>query len=374
MSIIPVMAKRADGSREYRRGEGAVYRDKSAGVWVASVSLGWRDGKRIRRRVTAPSKDIARLELSRLRQAYGTAGESALLPLGKYLDQWLGVVRPTITPSTWTSYSGHVKTHITPLLGNITVARLRPADVERLIAERLSAGKSPATVQRILVTLRMALDVLVKRGELQRNPAAMVRPPRVERHPVEAMTPTMAENILDAVKDDRLAALYVLLLGTGMRLGEATALDWRDVRADSVFIRKGKTKAATRTVPLPPFVIEALDDHRNLTPRYGPGEPVFLGEQGERLRGDYVSHAFPKLLRRKKVIGDDERFRVHDLRHGTATLLLQRGVPMREIADILGHANPAVTAQVYAHVSEDQKRSAMQKLEDIGSRNGSRSA
>lgn len=138
--MMTPMARKADGSREYRRGEGSVYRDYDAGVWVASVSLGWRDGRRIRRRVTAPSKDIARLQLARLRQTYGTAGEAALMPLGKYLDQWLGVVRPTITGSTWTSYAGHVAIHIKPLLGNITVARLRPGDVERLIAERLDAA------------------------------------------------------------------------------------------------------------------------------------------------------------------------------------------------------------------------------------------
>jgi integrase len=345
-------------SRKHRRGEGSVYRDKAAGVWVASVSVGWREGKRVRRRVTAPTRDLAVLELTRLRQAYGRAKERALMSVGEYMAEWLVHVRPTVTASTWATYENDVRLHITPGIGRINVAQLKPNDVRRLIAERLDAGLSPSTIGGMIVTLRMALGVLVKEGELPMN-VALVDPPRVDREPVEALTPQRAALILDAVKGDRLEALYVLLLGTGLRLGEAIGLDWRDLDNGHVFVRRGKTRAATRTIPLPDFVKAALEKHRKAAKRYGPNEPVFLGEKmGHRLRGDYVSHAFPRLLQEKGL----PKMRVHDLRHGTATLLLQKGVPMREIAEILGHANPAITAQVYAHVTSDQKRSAMEKL------------
>jgi integrase len=167
-----------------------------------------------------------------------------------------------------------------------------------------------------------------------------------------------------------LEPVVTLLLGTGMRAGEACALDWRDVDLDAgtVLIRSGKTRSATRTVPLPPFVIRALTRHRATTPRYGPREPVFLSPRRsrstravERLRVDTLTHAFPRLLERHGI----ERLHVHGLRHGTATLLLARGVPMRVIADILGHSNPALTARLYAHVGEDSRRAAIAVLEDV---------
>ena len=348
-----------------KRGKGTVYQDVAAGCWVAQVSLGVRDGKRIRRKVRAASEDEARVELERLRRAYSAGADPAKGTLDHYLADWLASHRHVVRASTMTSYRGHVELHISPLLGGISVARLRPSDVRRLIEDRLAAGLSPATVGRIITTLRIALNQGVRDRTLLDNAANGVSLPRVHREPIEAMTAATAQHILDAVRGDHLEALYVLLLGSGMRVGEACALDWRDVDLDSgsVFIREGKTRAARRTIPLPAFVVAALRAHRASAKRVGPAEPVFLGERSsERLRVDSASHQFPALLQAQGL----PRLTVHQLRHATATLLLQRGVPMRDIADILGHANPSMTANVYSHVSQDSKRLAMHTLDEIG--------
>jgi integrase len=190
-----------------------------------------------------------------------------------------------------------------------------------------------------------------------------VKPPKVEPHEVRAITPQDARAILEAVEDDSLAALWTLLLGSGMRLGEACALDWGDVdlAAGTVSIRRGKTKAARRTVPLPGFVVLALKAHHLRAGRPPKSAPVFTGDRnGTRLRADVATHRFPRLLERAGL----RRMRVHDLRHGTATLLLARGVPMRTIADMLGHANPSITANVYAHVSAELRKGAAAELEE----------
>jgi integrase len=254
------------------------------------------------------------------------------------------------------------------LLGAFTVGALRPADVHRLIRKSLDGGASPSTVGRIVTTLRMALGQAVRDGELTVN-VAQVRLPRVHRETIEAMTATRAQAILEAVKDDDLEALYVLLLGTGMRLGEACALDWRDVVIDSqkhsdsgsVFIRHGKTRAATRTIPLAPYVVRALLVQRAKSPRVGPSEPVFLGPRtSERLTTGTASHALPRLMEAAGL----PRITPHKLRHGTATLLLAKGMAMRDIADILGHSNPSVTANVYAHTVQESRDRAATLLEE----------
>jgi integrase len=309
-------------------------------------------------------------------RAYGAAADPATMTLDAYLADWLTGIRPTIAPPTFVSYSGHVRLHISPLLGGMIVARIRAADVRRLIADRLSTGLSPATVRRILTTLQMALGQGVREGALVSNVAARMPLPRAERQSIRAMTDNDAERILDAVKDDSLEALYVLLLGVGLRAGEAVGLDWRDVdfERETVFIRQGKTRASTRTVPLPDFVLGALRAHRARAVRIGPAEPVFVGERrAERLRVDVAGHRLQALLERAGL----PRMRVHDFRHGTATLLLARGVPMRDIADLLGHATPSVTANVYAHVTEEMRRKAVRTLDRparaaLGSHNGSR--
>lgn len=333
------------------------------GGWMAALPLGRDKGGRrryVRRR--APDDKAAERALARLRREWGLAGEVAFVRLDDYLDGWLDAVRPSVAQGTFTSYSGHVALHISPLLGHLTVGSLRPADVHRLVRRLLDQGKGAATVQRVVTTLRMALGQAVRDGELATN-VAQVRLPRVDRPPVEAMTAARAQLVLDAAAADRLAALYVLLLGTGMRLGEACALDWRDLDLDAgtAFVRRGKTRAATRTVPLAPFVVRALAAHRAATPRYGAAEPVFLGERTrDRLRPGTASHAFPRLLERAGL----PRLRVHDLRHATATILLARGLPMRDIATILGHANPSVTANVYAHTVAESRERAARLLEE----------
>jgi integrase len=328
-------------------------------------------GRRRTVKRTALTEHDAMVELARLQRQFGHATDVSLMTLDDYLALWLDDVRPTLRPATHESYAGHVRMHISPLLGGIRVGALHQRDVRRLIADRLRSGLSANTVVRIVATLRSALGQAVSDGDLAVN-VAMVELPKVEREPVEAMTPELAQAILEAVRGTPHEALYVLLLGTGMRLGEACALDWRDLRLpkpgraasgnESVIVRQGKSASATRRIPLRPFVVAALLEHRRRATRLGDDEPVFVGERsGERLRADHASHALPKLLAAAGL----PALSPHALRHGTATLLLRQGVQMREIAEVLGHANPALTARVYAHVSEDSKKRAMSQLDDV---------
>jgi integrase len=105
--------------------------------------------------------------------------------------------------------------------------------------------------------------------------------------------------------------------------------------------------------------------HQAVSVSIDPADPVFVGpRRGQRLRVDVVTHHFPRLLEAAGL----PRMRVHDLRHGTATLLLSLGVPSRDIADLLGHATPSVTMNVYMHVTERMQREAVDRLDRRGLR------
>ena len=344
------MARRRRG-----QGNGSVFYDHSAKSWVALVSLGTRNGKRIRRKVRARSEMAARQELERMLRMFRAGGSPTSETIDTFLRRWLEEHRPSIRPSTAESYRLHIDKHISPLLGGIIVARLQPSDVRRLIADRLRVGLSPATVGRIVTTLRIALNQAVADRELPDNAAALVKLPRVNREPVRAATADDLHRLREAVRGDELEALYVLLLGTGMRVGEACALNWRDVDLDrgTVFVREGKTARAVRTIDLSQPVVDALKAHRIRAARIGPSVPVFLGPRsGERLQRWTVSHHFPRLLARAKI----PPMRVHDLRHAFATRAISRGASTRSVADILGHSRPSITTDVYAHaVPEDQR-------------------
>lgn len=344
-------------ARRRTPGSGSVFYDHHGRSWVAIVSLGIRNGKRVRHKVRAATEREARVELERLQRAFRAGSSPAASTLDEYLRSWLIDHGPSIGARTLVSYRGHVEQHISPLLGGILVARLQPSDVRRLIADRLAAGLSPATVGRVVTTLRIAINQLVRDRAITDNPAADVRLPRVEREPVRALTAEQVSRIREAVRGNPLEAVYVLLMGTGMRAGEACDLDWRDVDLDhgSAFIRKGKTPRSRRTVHLSAPVVAALLAHRARAKRVGANVPVFLGPRGgERLLPSTINHSFRRLLARSGL----PPMRVHDLRHGFATRAVARGVHMRVIADSLGHSNPSITANIYAHVVPDDQRAA----------------
>ncbi len=345
--------------RRRRRGGGSVYFDHNARVWVACVSLGVRNGKRVRHKATASTPEAADAELDKLLRSYRSGGNPATMTLDAYMGSWLLTHGPSVKPSTLRSYADHVKLHISPLLGGIVVARLRPADVRRLIADRIAAGKSPATVKLIIATLRAGLQQAVNDRAIPDNPAAGVDLPLVQREPVLALSEEDAERIIAATSGTFVGPLVVLLLGSGLRLGEACGLDWRDVKLDESFVLVRRSKTTVRAVPISDDAVTALRDHLAHSRRIGLDEPVFLGPRtGERLRTGTVSHAFPRLLIRAGLY----RLTPHGLRHGAASIMVARGAHMRVIAEQLGHRNPALTARTYAHVLPQSQREAVKLL------------
>lgn len=345
--------------RRRRRNEGSVFFSKSDGAWIARFPLGVRDGRRVGKKVRCHSESDAKAELERLRRAYAADGDPARDTLDRYLELWLRDHGPSVRPSTRVSYEGHVRMHISPLLGGIPVAKLRPTDVRRLIADRLAAGLSPATVRRIHSTLHAALEQGVRERSLVDNAAAGVPLPKVAERKVEAMTDQRANEVRDVLRTTFIGDLTELLLGSGLRLGEALGLDQGDLHLDEGFVVVRITKTTPRAVRISDDAVDALRRQLTKNKRRGPNEPVFVGPRSaERITPGTVTHAMPRLLGAAGVVP----LTPHALRHGVATLMVARGVHMRAVADQLGHKNPAMTAKVYAHVAPESLRQAVRLL------------
>lgn len=343
-------------ARRARRGEGTVYFSKSDRRWVARYPLGVIGGRSQSKRVKCSTERAARVELEQLRRIYQAGATPAGGTLDAYLAVWL-VSHRDIRESTRRSYRDHIANHIAPLLGGLPVSRLRPSDVDRLIADRLGAGLSGSTVRSIVTTLHIALSQGVKRGELGVNVAGQVRLPRVEREPVAAMSARDADSILATVSGHWLEPVVRLLLGSGLRLGEAVSLNQGDVHDGFVRLRTSKTRL--RAVTVSEDALDALREAIRDAPRVGPKEPVFFGPRtGDRLTVATVSHAFPRVLQSRGL----PRMRVHDLRHGVASIMVASGVHIRTVAEQLGHANPQQTLRTYAHILPDTLRAAVESL------------
>ncbi len=370
------MAKRRANS------EGTVVQ-RGDGRWMAQLTL--PGGQRRSFYGKTQAEVISKLREARQRLDEGLPPTPEKLTVGQWLETWLrDSVAHAVRPRTAVRYGEIVRCHLAPRLGHVRLAHLQPADVERAMREALEAGQSPRSVLHHRAVLRAALNHAIRHGLIARNAAALAAAPHVPEGEHEAITPARAKAILQAVQGDSLEALFLLLLSTGMREGEALGLQWADVNLDAGTasirrvlqrvngewaFREPKTRRSRRTVSLPAPVVAALREHRarqlEERLRLGPdwqgeqwGNLVFPNETGGPLHGNTALHRFQRLLQRAGL----PRMRVHDLRHGAASLMAAMGIPPRVAMELLGHSQISTTMNIYAHVAPEYSREAMERV------------
>jgi integrase len=344
-------------------------------------------------------------------------------PVAKYLRRWLkDVMHGRVRARTWNDYDGILSRYIekppegAPPIGSVRMDRLTPEGIQSLYGWlQTEQGLAPATIRRLHAVLRQGLEYATRTGALGRNPADLVVLPRHERHEVKAMLPEEATKFLEAAKADRYAALWFVLLLGGLRPSEALALAWSDVdletgkvRVQRTLVRRGvrkrgekaepdgtawrlvepKTNRARRTVPLPAFVATALREHKRkqaeerlklgaeyqghgfvfATPFGAPLDLANIGDRNFRrvMAGAGLGTWGPEPLKGARGPRGHRRFdpkyRLYDLRHSCATLLLRAGVNPKVASERLGHASVAFTMDVYAAYLPDMQEEAAEKL------------
>ena len=305
--------------------------------------------------------------------------------MGEYLERWLeDSVRGNVKVTTHQSYASLVTLHLSPTLGRTKLSALAPVHVQRLYRAKLDEGLAPKTVKYIHTTLHRSLKQAVRWGLVPRNVAAEADPPRVRTPEMRPLSPTQARTLLNAAKGDRLEALYVLAVTTGMRQGELLGLKWEDVDLASGVVRvrrtltlaKGgprltepKTKGSRRSIKLTTGALEALERHRERqeNQRSSSGDNwkdwglIFCTRRGTPIRRDNLHDKYWKPLLRRAGLPD---IRFHDLRHTCATLLLTRGVHPKIVSEMLGHSSIAITLDTYSHVIPGLGEAAARAMED----------
>jgi integrase len=343
----------------------------------------------------------------------------AELSTGEWLRFWLdekqraggaSAAGRKVAATTARGYAGQLELYLIPALGPIPLSQLTPADIAAFFRELEAGGRgsarplAAASVRRIYATLRSALNAAVKQQKIPSNPALLVdlasgtRPKAqvwtAERvvmwqrtggrpSPVMVWTPEQTGAFLDSAGDDPLYALYHLIALRGLRRGEAVGLSWSDVDLDggSMLIREQVVQLGWRTLRTPPKAgservlaldtgtVEVLRAHR----RRQRAELEFLGldpdavtavftrADGELVHPDYVTRHFARLIRAAGL----PPIRVHDLRHGAATLALASGVELKVVQEMLGHSSITITADTYTSVLPQVARAAAQAAADL---------
>ena len=347
------------------RGTGSVFYDKSSKRWVVMVSLPKiGDGKRRRSKRTFRTKAEA--------MGFLTGGDvpepvPVDVTVGVLLDGWQEWVcrraeANQLAPNTVAGY-GYATAHVRATFGRCLAAEVTVDDVERFLTvqSRIHSG-------RYVVLQRNVLDQAYRWAQRNRlltwNPAQLSTcPGQLDHKPGIALTAQQAQRLLEASAGDRLHALWAVMLGVGLRPGEAMALTWPCVDLDSdpgvlhvrhylrrgsegVFLGAPKTTYSARSLDMPAFVSDALRAHSEGCETRPEGvwrDLVFATGAG-------TPHGHRNLRRALRRLCEDAglpALTLYDLRRTAGSLLVDAGVHLECVADLLGHSSVATTRRHY---------------------------
>jgi integrase len=367
--------------------EGSIYKDKD-GRWRGSVHLGYRGGKRVRKVLSGATRGEVSEKLKQLLrdQQLGLPVAPERLTVGQWLDEWLDQsVKNRVRPKSLVFYESIVRLHLKPEIGKISLQKLAPQHVQRLLNSKLDSGLAPMMVRHIRTTLITALEHALKFGAVSRNVAKLVGPPRLPKRELHPFTIDESRQFLKAAEGDRLGNLYVLMLSLGLRLSEALGMTWDEIDNGKLTIRhalqklKGqpfalvetKSDHGNRTVVLPAIAVRALHRQRaeqahdmqlaGLRWKGNPWGLVFASTIGTPLFHRNVHRRFGELLE----LGGLRRVRPHDMRHSAAALLIAQGVHPKAIQELLGHSSVAFTLQIYGHLFEEAKQETADQMDSV---------
>ena len=374
------MARRAngEGSRPLRRKDGRY----QVNVWVK-----YDDESRKRVTVTGKTASACRDAVLTLKHQQKTNSlvKPERLSLAAFLERWMRDVKAaSIRPKSFRSYEGAIKNHITPALGSKSLQRIGPAEIASAIAGMTMVERDPKqkrtrpagsrTKELTYAVIIDALDTALRWKLVTRNAALAVDKPRVKKTEMRFLNSEEVLVFLARAESDRLYALYLLAIFTGMRPGEMYALQWDQVNLDAETIlvthtfdpkartrEEVKTPNARRTIEISQRVVSELRAHRARMLAEGhPHGFVFVTPEGEPIREDYVRRSSFHPIRDAASIA---YLRLYDLRHTAATLMIAAGTHIKVISERMGHASVAFTLDTYGHVMPTMRKDAALALD-----------
>ncbi|MCO1660520.1 tyrosine-type recombinase/integrase [Pseudonocardia humida] len=358
------------------RGDGGLHWDEKRQRWIASLTVGFRpSGKRIVKTTSGRTKTEARTKLRELVRDHED-GQASTAPrsytVANAVTDWLDHGLSARDPSTVAARRSLAKHHVIPALGGRKLPELSAEDVDTWLAEK-ARNLSTRTLQEIKSILSRSITRAQARGKVKHNVVLLCETPTGQTgRPSKALNLQQAQALVEHSSGSTMGAYVLLSLLTGARTEELRALTWSHVdligspHTDPPVlphmmvwrsVRAGgdtKTRTSRRTLALPRRCVDALREHRDrqATARQRAGERwvdhdlVFTTSVGTALDSANVRRGFRRIATAAGLTGKE--WTPRELRHSFVSLLSDEGVPVEQIARLVGHAGGStVTETVY---------------------------
>lgn len=377
------------------KGSGSISQRKD-GTWTGRAFVGFkRDGKQnikavygkteaeVKRKLKALQKEIIKFEPQ----------ESVKLTLSELLDDWLNnIKRLELKDSSFDRTEATIENQIKPLIGFLQIQSISMQDIQQFVNELNNKGYSYSTIKKAYNAVNATLNLAVERDYITKNPCSrIVLPKRAKRAKSDIVCFTDAE--VEAICREALRKYstgrykykhgyaFIVLLNTGMRVGELLALKWDNVDFVNSYIhvtetrgqvkdrtkseqkyttvdRSTKTESGDRYIPINKQTQEALDYFKSL----GYSSPYVMANSDKGVLSYRNLHrALTNILEHNHI----NHGSIHSLRHTFATRLFRNGVDVKVISEILGHSDINITYDIYTHVIAEQKKKAVDILDNL---------
>ncbi|HZG81763.1 MAG TPA: tyrosine-type recombinase/integrase [Brevibacillus sp.] len=372
--------------------------------WLLVVEAGYdANGKRIRktRTVKGMNKREAEKELAKflVEVEAGEYIDPAKMKFEAFVEEWYTrYAKNEISPRTLDIYMRFIKNRIIPVFGTMRLDQIKPFHIVKFISELSDEGSrhdgkegrlSSGTVHYLYRVLNNVLSRAEEWKIIKKNPASEVKKPKVTYKEVEVYTEEEVAALFNALETEPIhwRMMITLAITTGLRRGELVGLEWKHIDLDSgtlevkqsiammvngePIITEPKTKKSKRRISLPDALIDQLKEYYlhcrkvrfQMGDKWQGGEHffVFCNPDGKPFYPETPYLHFRSFLKKNGL----RYIRFHDLRHTSATLLINSGVHAKIISERLGHASIATTMNVYGHALQSADKEAANKFNSI---------
>lgn len=390
--------------RAKANGEGTIYTTTKNGklYYKATLTIGVDDkGKLIRKSFCSYKKQevVNRMAECKTQLNNGLVSSDDKITLEQWFHTWLFEFRINeLKDTSFERYEGIFRNYIKgSILGKKKLSDIRTAHIQSYYNALAEQGKSTNTIKTLNKTLKTCLNDALKQGYIVKNYCSLVTMPKSDikekEHDITFFTAEEQQRFIATLDKNRNRMLFILALGSGLRLGELMALKWDNVdmvnntlsvthaisriskvgkdgsRTWSVLEHDPKTKSSIRTIPLPINIVKELKKHKAEQDKeilkngelYQKNNLVFCTELGGYLDTRNLTRSYARALAKAGI----EHKKFHSMRHTYATRLFENDVPIKTVQSLMGHNDITTTMNIYTHVTPEKMTDEVQKLNSI---------